>query len=503
MSLINEMLHDLDSTRSKQDKTAATDPLLSESGLLDTGSTNTWIPGLVAFVVVASLLLLQQLNKDDATGKDIGEKLDAKLAVVEPVSSEESLKKSALSKPEKTLLAPNYYPKLINSMASEQGTDEEHLTETPIIDRQESYKDEVAAREKKISELLAAASKAFALDRLLSPAEDNACDRYREILLLEPNHPQAINGLESAANRYINLALDYAAQGNTLRAKVLLRRAEAVMPESTVVRNNIEQARERLLAIKKQDDVRLQPLQAEGSPVSAQLEDEGAAQQEKDSVKVAAPSNQNFVRSSSNEWRDLNTARKAKRLISKGRIDDAVVALKLFLDGAPESLHSLDLLLHTLIERGDIAEAQRYLLAAKHLGSSDIIEYNAHILVATDSVSEAIELLETQLPSASEDYSYQVLLAGLYHRDGNYTSSVAAYSRLLREHDKKSEYWLGLAVSLDSLNRDDEALQAFISAKDATQNKQVQRYIAARIQALTNKISANSKLQPQVSKAPS
>lgn len=494
MSLINEMLHDLDSTRTKQDKTLAADPLLSDSGLLNSNSSSTWIPGVIAFVVVASLLLLQQLNDDEVAEPSV-----TPLTEHNPTAVEKNHNNSPDSASEKTLLAPNYYPKLINSMAPAQADS------APIpagVESIEQSKEQQAIRaavalEKKISELLSAASKAFTLDRLLSPAEDNACDRYREILLLQPNHPQAIAGLESAANRYINLALDYAAQGNALRAKVLLRRAEAVMPESVLVRNNIEQARQRVMSAKAQEGVQLAPLQKDSH--SAQ----SSVQKSLDSTPVESSPSQNFVRSSSNEWRDLNAARKAKRLLSKGRTDEALAGLKQFINGAPESQHSLDLLLHTLIDQGEVSEAQRYLLAAQHLESSDVIEYNAHILVAENNTSEAILLLESQFENARDDYSYQVLLAGLYHREGNYMSSVEAYSRLLKEHGKKSEYWLGLAVSLDSLNRDDDALQAFISAKDTTQNEQVQRYIAARIQALRNKANANSKLQPQASNVPS
>lgn len=493
MSLINEMLHDLEDGRARQDKTSAADPALSDSGLLNSHSSSTWIPGAIAFVVVGSLLLLQQFNGDKTVEREDVAQLDV-----------DSSKAADIDKPaEKTLLAPNYYPKLMSAMTIEESADLASSTNigsaTLDVNQQSAESDLPETREKKISELLTAASKSFALDRLLSPAEDNACDRYREILLLEPNHPQAIIGLESVANRYINLAKDYADNDNMLRAKVLLRRAESVMPESAIVRQNIEQARQYLLAIQTQEDVQLTPLQKGSLATQVQL----IETHESEVIKPSNLADQKFVRSSSDEWRDLSTARKAKKLLSKGYGDEALASLRAFIDAAPESPHSLDLLLHTLIDKGYTGEAQKYLLAAKHLDGSDITQYNAHILVASNNISEAIMLLETQLPNANENYSYQVLLAGLYHREGNYTDSVEVYRRLLREHENKSEYWLGLAVSLDSLNRDDEALKAFISAKDSTQNKQVQRYITARIQALTNKANANRKLQSQTGNLPS
>ena len=83
-------------------------------------------------------------------------------------------------------------------------------------------------RTEKIVQLLAAAAEDLAADRLLVPEESNAVSRYRQVLALSPNHPQALRGLEAVVARYGELIERNLRDGRYDRLHSLVERAESV-----------------------------------------------------------------------------------------------------------------------------------------------------------------------------------------------------------------------------------------------------------------------------------
>lgn len=67
----------------------------------------------------------------------------------------------------------------------------------------------------------------LALDenRLMSPADDNAYDRYRSILKLDPSNAKAKSGLRTVAVRYVSLADSSIENGDAAQARTFLDRA--------------------------------------------------------------------------------------------------------------------------------------------------------------------------------------------------------------------------------------------------------------------------------------
>lgn len=491
MSLMNEMLRDLEDGRRNGRRTSAADAHLSDSGLLSSNPSTTWIPALIAFVVVASLLIWQQIKVKP-------ESVDATKVATE-VAEVAEVKAAAVSKP--AILTTNYYPALIATMDATAQQLEKKPKPESITAIELNAKALEENKQKQITQLLAEASRAFAQDRLLAPADDNACSRYREILSLDPNNTEALSGLESAAMRYIDLARGYADEGNSVRAKALLQRAGAVMPENTGIREVIENTRKMIMA----DFIKPASSFTDSNQVTA-LESNNKARVESNnpnnnSLDDSAPLSKNSqgvmtmgqpmpasasIRVREDGWQDADTARKAKNLFSKGKSTEALQLLRNFLQQQPASEQSLSVLLHALIDRTELDEAQQWLSRSTTLAATDAVEYRAHIEVARDNISEAIVLLEQNLQEAQHDYSYRVLLAGLYNKSGDNAKSVQAYRALLKDHGNKSEYWLGLAVGLDSMQLKDEALQAFQQSINPNQSENVQRYIEARISALSS-----------------
>lgn len=91
------------------------------------------------------------------------------------------------------------------------------------------------ADQARINELLEGARADLAAQRLTMPAGNNAYEKFRAILAINPRHEGARNGLEGLVNRYMLLAQQAADEGDFDRAVTLLDRAAMVEPGSSRV----------------------------------------------------------------------------------------------------------------------------------------------------------------------------------------------------------------------------------------------------------------------------
>jgi serine/threonine protein kinase len=78
----------------------------------------------------------------------------------------------------------------------------------------------------KIIGLLSSAKLALSENQLMSPANDNAYDRYRRVLALDPTNKKARDGLRAVSDRYLELTNSAANKGNVEQAQTFLARAK-------------------------------------------------------------------------------------------------------------------------------------------------------------------------------------------------------------------------------------------------------------------------------------
>ncbi|MDR2212221.1 MAG: hypothetical protein LBE21_01145, partial [Pseudomonadales bacterium] len=83
-------------------------------------------------------------------------------------------------------------------------------------------------RQRMLADLLYAAKVAYNDNRLMTPAGNNAYDRYREVLAMEPNNQVALQGLNEIVARYVLLADEARNKGQYDQAQTLLDRAALV-----------------------------------------------------------------------------------------------------------------------------------------------------------------------------------------------------------------------------------------------------------------------------------
>ncbi len=103
------------------------------------------------------------------------------------------------------------------------------------------------ARSMMLADILYAARTAYEDNRLMSPANDNAYDRFIEVLQLDPGNAVAMQGIRDIVQRYIELADAATMLGKFSEADSLLDRAASLDPE----RAELASARSRLEAAQR------------------------------------------------------------------------------------------------------------------------------------------------------------------------------------------------------------------------------------------------------------
>lgn len=84
------------------------------------------------------------------------------------------------------------------------------------------------ARQRLVSRLLDGGFAALSADQLTTPEHDNAVDRFRAVLIVQPENAQAQSGLDMVVRRYCQLAQSAIEQGNFPQAQVYIASAKRV-----------------------------------------------------------------------------------------------------------------------------------------------------------------------------------------------------------------------------------------------------------------------------------
>jgi serine/threonine-protein kinase PpkA len=115
--------------------------------------------------------------------------------------------------------------------------DERHapVKETPVP---------LNTNEQRIAKLLSWAATAVKEHRLTTPKQNNAYDYYQQVLELQPQHKQALKGINAIADAYADLAESKLGQFNYTAAGTYLQRGLTVQPDNS-----------RLLALQKKADI--------------------------------------------------------------------------------------------------------------------------------------------------------------------------------------------------------------------------------------------------------
>ena len=109
----------------------------------------------------------------------------------------------------------------------------------------------------------------------------------------------------------------------------------------------------------------------------------------------------------------------------------------------------------------------------------------ARLLLNQNQTDKAVKVLLQHKPPISADPNYYALLAASYQRIKNHNAAASTYVSLLKINPREGIWWVGMAISLEALNKNSEALDAYEKARQTgTLNTRISNYSSQRLKQL-------------------
>lgn len=177
-------------------------------------------------------------------------------------------------------------------------------------------------------------------------------------------------------------------------------------------------------------------------------------------------------------------------LYRQGDVQKGNVRLFDLLARDPLHVNARLLLAGKLLEQNDAYGAEKVLRAGLDI-KAEVPEWAklyAHILTQLNRKAEAVAVLKAALPAVKQDADYYALLAALLQQESLHEEAVALYKKVLKMDSSNGVWWMGLAISLDALNRTGEALHAYgESLKGRGMTQDLHQYVNEQIARLTTR----------------
>lgn len=179
--------------------------------------------------------------------------------------------------------------------------------------------------------------------------------------------------------------------------------------------------------------------------------------------------------------------RKAVALMQQGRVADAIAGYEaaLRLDAGHDTARQT--LVALLLEEKRAMDAERVLQERlqsnpDHAGFAML---RARLQVERDALEQAAATLEKSLPYADAQADYQAFFAALLQRQNRHKEAVAHYQAALQLAPGKGVWLMGYGISLQAMQRNDEAREAFNRALDSkTLSPELQAFVQQRLKGL-------------------
>lgn len=171
----------------------------------------------------------------------------------------------------------------------------------------------------------------------------------------------------------------------------------------------------------------------------------------------------------------------------QGRQNEALQALEAALKSDPLHSAARQLKISLLLEAKRHEEAirelkQGLLVEPSQLNFSMIL---ARLLVERAKLNDAIEVLQKNQGLAQDRPDYLAFLAALQQKTGHHKEAVQLYRQALKKHSQNGVWWMGLGISLQADGMNQEAIEAFKQAKmQGGISAELQAFIEQKIEVL-------------------
>jgi len=323
-----------------------------------------------------------------------------------------------------------------------------------------------------INKILMSGHKLFKRDRLMSPPGHNAFVRYETVLSIDPSNIEALQGIQHIVDRYVYFAESVIARNESYKVPGLIKNAyhagEKYIDVSTIIQRFSTYLSDDSLFVTTDEN--------------AVAKQKAAKDQQKIDINDTLREQQNTIFVA-----DQRVAQAAFELYKDNQLPSAEKMLQNFTRLSGFWGESNDLLLKMYLGDGDYAKAENLIYESKALDSQQFTEKAARIIMARGDSQGALNMLAAHRPEFLNNKSYYTLLASLNYKVGDFQRSAYWYRQLLSIDHQNPRLWLGLAVSLDSMDKGDDALQAFSYVRLYAENQSsIKYYINERQLALAD-----------------
>ncbi len=154
----------------------------------------------------------------------------------------------------------------------------------------------------------------------------------------------------------------------------------------------------------------------------------------------------------------------------------------------PELLDARLHLVTLLQQRMELDKAESFLQQGLSLipGSSDLRKIYARLLLNDQRQGQGITLLKTEpVPEVSQDPEYHALLAALLQESDQFVNANSIYGQLVQVFPQEPLWWMGMAISFEHLENPEHARGAYQKALNLPGLRpDLQSYIQSRLQVL-------------------
>lgn len=323
-----------------------------------------------------------------------------------------------------------------------------------------------------INKILASGHQLFTRDRLMSPPKHNAFARYEAVLSIDPGNAEALQGIQNIVDRYVYFAESVIAKNEGYKVPSLIKNAYQAGEKYTDVSTIIQ----RFSTYLSDDSLFV------ATDENAVAKQEAGKDLLKSHINDALREQQNTIFVA-----DQRVAQAALELYKDNQLPTAEKVLQNFTRLSGFWGESNDLLLKMYLGGGDYAKAENLIYESKALDSQQFTEKAARIIMVRGDSQGALNMLAAHRPEFLNNKSYYTLLASLNYKVGDFQRSAYWYRQLLSIDHQNPRLWLGLAVSLDSMDKGDDALQAFSYVRLYAENQSsIKYYINERQLALAD-----------------
>lgn len=176
--------------------------------------------------------------------------------------------------------------------------------------------------------------------------------------------------------------------------------------------------------------------------------------------------------------------RRASELMQQGRISDAIAGYEAALKLDAAHLAARQALVALLLEGKRGAEAERVLQAGldgkpEQAGFAMLL---ARLQVERGALDPAVATLEKLLAYAENQADYQAFFAALLQRQNRHKEAITHYQIALQLSPGNGVWMMGLGISMQAIQRNDEANNAFKRALESqTLSPELQRFVRQQI----------------------